>query len=48
MQSFWMDNQTRGPQSKDVVMLDHDSVPLYDRGFAMGLTPTDGSGNAER
>ncbi|XP_063937481.1 uncharacterized protein LOC108196025 [Daucus carota subsp. sativus] len=46
--SFWMDNQTRGPQSKDVVMLDHDSVPLYDRGFAMGLTPTDGSGNAER
>lgn len=46
--SFWVDNQTRGPQSKDVVMLDHDSVPLYDRGYMMGLTPSDGSGNPER
>ncbi|XP_074381836.1 uncharacterized protein LOC141723822 isoform X2 [Apium graveolens] len=45
--SFWVDNQTRGPQSKDV-MLDHDSVPLYDRGYTMGLIPSDGSGNAER
>lgn len=46
--TFWMDSQTRDPQSKEVIMLDSNSVPLYDRGYTFGLTQTDGSGNVER
>lgn len=43
-----MDNQTRDPQVNEVLMLDSNSVPLYDRGYAFGLTPSDGSVNLER
>lgn len=43
--SFWMDNQTRNPQSKEFIPLDSNSVPLYDRGYSMGLTSEDDSSN---
>ncbi|KAM7516625.1 hypothetical protein LguiA_006208 [Lonicera macranthoides] len=47
--SFWMDNQTRNPLSKeDFIPLDSSSVPLYDRGFSLGLTSADGLGNHGR
>uniref|UniRef100_A0A803QKD5 CCHC-type domain-containing protein n=1 Tax=Cannabis sativa TaxID=3483 RepID=A0A803QKD5_CANSA len=45
--SFWMDKQTRKEQNKDFVELDCNSVPLYDRGFALGLTSDDGINNIE-
>uniref|UniRef100_A0A5B6ZBF1 CCHC-type domain-containing protein n=1 Tax=Davidia involucrata TaxID=16924 RepID=A0A5B6ZBF1_DAVIN len=44
--SFWMDNQTRNQQSKEFISLDS-GVPLYDRGYSLGLTSTDGSSNLE-
>ncbi|KAM6549260.1 hypothetical protein CsatB_020936 [Cannabis sativa] len=45
--SFWMDKQTRKEQNKEFVELDCNSVPLYDRGFALGLTSDDGINNIE-
>ncbi|KAF5183745.1 Zinc finger cchc domain-containing protein [Thalictrum thalictroides] len=44
--SFWMDNQTAKEQNQ-FIPLDGDSVPMYDRGFALGLTADDGSTNME-
>ncbi|XP_041004227.1 uncharacterized protein LOC121249576 [Juglans microcarpa x Juglans regia] len=45
--SFWMDNQTRKQQNKEFIPLDSNSVPLYDRGYALGLTSAEGSNNVE-
>ncbi|XP_057445382.1 uncharacterized protein LOC130737584 isoform X2 [Lotus japonicus] len=44
--SFWMENQTSIDKNKDFI-LDGDSVPLYDRGYALGLTSADGSSNLD-
>ncbi|KAF1859801.1 hypothetical protein Lal_00027983 [Lupinus albus] len=44
---FWMDNQTINDQNKDFVPLNHNSVPLYDRGYALGLTSADGPSNLD-
>ncbi|KAI4346807.1 hypothetical protein L6164_007674 [Bauhinia variegata] len=41
--TFWMDNLTREEQNKGFTPLDDNSVPLYDRGYDLGLTSTDGS-----
>ncbi|KAF8399188.1 hypothetical protein HHK36_015053 [Tetracentron sinense] len=46
--SFWMENQARKQQSKEFIPLDGDSVPLYDREYALGLTSMDGLTNLER
>lgn len=45
--SFWMENEVKKPQDKDSVPMEDDSVPLYDRGFAWGLTTAEGSSNRE-
>ncbi|XWS30671.1 hypothetical protein CRYUN_Cryun23aG0006700 [Craigia yunnanensis] len=45
--SFWIDNQTRNPHDMEFIPLDSNIVPLYDRGYAMGLTSADGSSNLE-
>ncbi|GMJ11247.1 hypothetical protein like AT5G38600 [Hibiscus trionum] len=45
--SFWIDNQTRNPHDVEFIPLDSNIVPLYDRGFAMGLTSADASSNLE-
>ncbi|KAL6287595.1 hypothetical protein ACE6H2_011985 [Prunus campanulata] len=45
--SFWMDNQTRNAESKESTPLDSNYVPLYDRGYALGLTLAGGSSNLE-
>jgi hypothetical protein len=47
VQSFWMDNQTGKAQNKEAIALDGNSVPLYDRGYALGLTLAGGSSNQE-
>ncbi|KAK9105553.1 hypothetical protein Scep_022397 [Stephania cephalantha] len=44
--SFWVDNQTRKEQDK-FIPLDEDAVPLYDRGFVLGLTSADDLNNLE-
>ncbi|XP_030952719.1 uncharacterized protein LOC115975839 isoform X2 [Quercus lobata] len=44
--SFWLDNQT-GKQQDKFIPLDCNSVPLYDRGYALGLTSAEGSSNVE-
>ncbi|GAY46217.1 hypothetical protein CUMW_095280 [Citrus unshiu] len=41
--SFWIDNQTRNQQNKNFIPSDSHSTPLYDRGYALGLTSGDGS-----
>lgn len=46
VQSFWLDNQT-GKQQDKFIPLDSNSVPLYDRGYALGLTSAEGSSNVE-
>ncbi|KAB1211066.1 Zinc finger CCHC domain-containing protein 8 [Morella rubra] len=46
--SYWMDNQTSKQQNKEFIPLDGNSVPLYDRGFALGLTSVEGSSNVEK
>lgn len=46
LQSFWVDNQTR-KQQDEFISLDGDSVPLYDRGFALGLVSEDGQSKPE-
>lgn len=45
--SFWMENQSMNGRNKDVSPIDGNSVPLYDRGYALGLTSSDGSNNAD-
>ncbi|XP_028805840.1 uncharacterized protein LOC114760718 [Neltuma alba] len=45
--SFWMDNQTTKEQNKCFTPVDGNSVPLYDRGYALGLTSAGGSSNVE-
>ncbi|PSS31522.1 Zinc finger CCHC domain-containing protein [Actinidia chinensis var. chinensis] len=45
--SFWMDNQPSNQQSKEFIPLDNNSVPVYDRGYSMVLTSTDGSSNLD-
>ncbi|KAK9114682.1 hypothetical protein Syun_021479 [Stephania yunnanensis] len=44
--SFWVDNQTRKEQDK-FIPLEEDAVPLYDRGFVLGLTSADDLNNPE-
>ncbi|KAG4969605.1 hypothetical protein JHK85_036026 [Glycine max] len=46
--SFWMENQTRKDKNKDFIPLADNSVPLYDRGYTLGLTSADGSINNAR
>ncbi|KAL6995246.1 hypothetical protein U1Q18_005381 [Sarracenia purpurea var. burkii] len=41
--SFWMDNQQSNQLNKEFIPLDGKSVPLYDRGYSMVLTSTDGN-----
>uniref|UniRef100_A0A2P2L9H4 Nucleic acid binding protein n=3 Tax=Rhizophora mucronata TaxID=61149 RepID=A0A2P2L9H4_RHIMU len=43
--SFWIENQTRKPEGDGFISLDNTSVPLYDRGYALGLTSADGPAN---
>ncbi|XP_030550576.1 zinc finger CCHC domain-containing protein 8 isoform X2 [Rhodamnia argentea] len=45
--SFWIDHQTRNLQNDGVITLDSNAVPLYDRGYALGLTLADGSNNVD-
>ncbi|XP_021888017.1 zinc finger CCHC domain-containing protein 8-like isoform X2 [Carica papaya] len=45
--SFWIDNQTSNKLNRGFLPLDGSSVPLYDRGYAQGLTSVDGSSNLE-
>ncbi|XP_022642725.1 uncharacterized protein LOC106775991 isoform X3 [Vigna radiata var. radiata] len=45
--SFWMENQTRNDKNTDFMPLADHSVPLYDRGYTLGLTSTDGSSNVD-
>ena len=42
-----MDKKTRNRDINDFTPLDSNSVPLYDRGYALGLTSDGGSSNAE-
>ncbi|XP_027150825.1 uncharacterized protein LOC113751144 isoform X1 [Coffea eugenioides] len=43
--SFWMENETRCRQNKEVIPFDGNSVPVYDRGYSLALTAMDGSSN---
>ncbi|KAL5080424.1 hypothetical protein RYX36_008845 [Vicia faba] len=45
--SFWMENQTMNGGNTDVSPIDDSSVPLYDRGYALGLISADVSNNAD-
>ncbi|GAV71034.1 PSP domain-containing protein [Cephalotus follicularis] len=45
--SFWIDNQTTNEQNKAFIPLDGNSVPSYDRGYALGLTSADNPSNLE-
>ncbi|XP_027357852.1 uncharacterized protein LOC113867079 isoform X2 [Abrus precatorius] len=46
--SFWMENETRNDKNKDFIPLDDNFVPLYDRGYTLGLTSSaDGSSNVD-
>ncbi|MBA0574094.1 hypothetical protein Golob_001329 [Gossypium lobatum] len=45
--SFWIDDQRRNLPDMEFIPLDGNIVPLYDRGFAMGLTSADASSNLE-
>ncbi|XP_017619346.1 uncharacterized protein LOC108463877 isoform X1 [Gossypium arboreum] len=45
--SFWIDDQRRNLHDMEFIPLDGNIVPLYDRGFAMGLTSADASSNLE-
>jgi len=42
-----MENQTRNDKNKDFIPLADNTVPLYDRGYALGLTSADGSSNVD-
>ncbi|XP_074271753.1 uncharacterized protein LOC141595676 isoform X2 [Silene latifolia] len=45
--SFWLENEIRKPGDKDIIPVEDASVPLYDRGFALGSISADGSSNLE-
>ncbi|CAK7335081.1 unnamed protein product [Dovyalis caffra] len=45
--SFWIENQTRKQQDNEIIPQHGNSVPLYDRGYALGLTSADGPINME-
>ncbi|KAM5581016.1 hypothetical protein ABKV19_010297 [Rosa sericea] len=45
--SFWMDNQTGTAQNRESIPLDSNYAPLYDRGYALGLTLAGSSTNQE-
>ncbi|GLU01649.1 hypothetical protein SLE2022_189490 [Rubroshorea leprosula] len=45
--SFWIDSQTSNEHDKEFIPLDSKTVPLYDRGYALGLVSADGSSNLE-
>ncbi|XP_020251655.1 zinc finger CCHC domain-containing protein 8-like isoform X2 [Asparagus officinalis] len=45
--SFWVDNQARNEDTKNI-QLDHDSIPLYDRGYTSVTTSLGGVGGFER
>ncbi|KAL6139975.1 hypothetical protein ACLB2K_058276 [Fragaria x ananassa] len=45
--SFWMDNQTGTAQNMESLPLDSNYAPLYDRGYALGLTVAGSSTNQE-
>lgn len=45
--SFWMESEIRKPEDKDFMPVEEASVPLYDRGFALGSISVDGSSNLE-
>ncbi|XP_031279271.1 uncharacterized protein LOC116137722 isoform X2 [Pistacia vera] len=45
--SFWIDNETRNQQNEGFIPLDSNNTPLYDRGYALGLTLGDDSSNLE-
>lgn len=47
MQSFWIENPTKKLESNGFIPPVGDFVPLYDRGFALGLSSTDGRNNVE-
>ncbi|KAJ4833254.1 hypothetical protein Tsubulata_005087 [Turnera subulata] len=42
---FWIENETRKQHDNVSSSLDGDAVPLYDRGFALGLTSAEDLGN---
>ncbi|XP_037491782.1 uncharacterized protein LOC105638692 isoform X2 [Jatropha curcas] len=45
--SFWIENEPKKPRSNGYNPSDGGTVPLYDRGFALGLSSTDGPSNVE-
>ncbi|KAF9663948.1 hypothetical protein SADUNF_Sadunf17G0105200 [Salix dunnii] len=45
--SFWIENQARKQQDNELTLLHSNSVPLYDRGYVLGLTSADGPINIE-
>ncbi|XP_010528466.1 PREDICTED: uncharacterized protein LOC104805556 [Tarenaya hassleriana] len=45
--SFWIDDETGLKPFKGFVPMESSTAPLYDRGFAIGLTSVDGSNNLE-
>ncbi|XVE57237.1 hypothetical protein DITRI_Ditri04bG0075300 [Diplodiscus trichospermus] len=45
--SFWIDNLMRSLHDTKFIPLDGNILPLYDRGYAMGLTSADGSSKLE-
>ncbi|KAB5516568.1 hypothetical protein DKX38_027216 [Salix brachista] len=45
--SFWIENQARKQEDNDLTLLHSNSVPLYDRGYVLGLTSADGPINIE-
>ncbi|KAK8545486.1 hypothetical protein V6N13_066765 [Hibiscus sabdariffa] len=45
--SFCIDNKPKNTHDAEFVPLDSNIVPLYDRGFTMGLTSADASSNLE-
>ncbi|KAJ6999267.1 hypothetical protein NC653_010069 [Populus alba x Populus x berolinensis] len=45
--TFWIENQTRKQQDNAIIPLQSNYVPLYDRGYALGLTSADGPINIE-
>lgn len=47
VQSFWMDNQTGTAQNMESLPLDSNYAPVYDRGYALGLTMASSSTNQE-
>ncbi|XP_022962082.1 uncharacterized protein LOC111462629 isoform X2 [Cucurbita moschata] len=44
--TFWIDNK-KSEQQQSFIPLDDNSVPLYDRGFTLGLTSANDSSNTE-